>query len=97
MNGELRIQSAGWESDLIEDAFGTNSVISLLGAADISDPIGIVNKVYDVSDTDLRVPKNEPSKQHPEDKTGMAHTAGDYNLRFHIEELKSYPAGTSVR
>jgi LGFP repeat len=92
-DGNIRVHSAGWERDAMDLVFGRGIIIALPFLADNNDPIGIVNKVYPVSSPNLLVPKDELSMPHPEEPN----TAGDYNLRFHIEELERYPVGMSVR
>lgn len=77
------MHAAGRESDAIDLVFGRGIIIATLFLANNNDPIGIINKVYSVSNSDLMIPKDITSIAHPE----SSNTAGDYKLRFHIKEL----------
>jgi hypothetical protein len=94
-SGILQVHTSGWESDGADDVFGANLLVgALAGLVDNNQPIGVINKVYSISDPSLIGPHNELSQIHQERRPD---TNEDYILTFHIDELARYPQGSSVR
>jgi hypothetical protein len=83
-NGNVRIHTTGWETDEIDEHFGFIPVPQDL---DDNEPIGIIDRVYPVSDPNTYIPKDPRSTPDPE---GGPETDSDFILRFHIDEIASY-------
>lgn len=85
----LTLRTTGWASGHIDDYFGRR-----LHPPDVdqNDPIGVVEASFLGSDR----PTFGAGKAYDIKSTGINSTEGDFNLRFHIEEVKSYPVGTAI-
>jgi hypothetical protein len=90
-NGNIRIHTTGWETDEIDEWFG----FPIPSPPDLDDnePIGIIDRVYPVSDPNTFGPKDPKSTPDPEGPE----TNEDFTLRFHIDQIANYPPGTNIQ
>lgn len=95
-NGQLKIQTSGWESDPIDDCFG-KSITRLLydycfGPGSDNDNIGLIQNYYDKSINFGIGPHAADSIRNP--REGDIDTTRDFNLRYRIEQVSVTPPTT---
>jgi hypothetical protein len=99
-SGALRIQTTGWEGDAVDDVFGIRDDFSEGDAArvlgnllDDSDPLGFVRDTFSATDNFGIGPHNSRSRRLSGE---FPETAGDFNLRYRVREVRRFPPGTSL-
>lgn len=95
-NGQLKIQTSGWESDPIDDCFGKSITRLLydycLGPGSDNDNIGLIQNYYDKSINFGIGPHAADSIRNP--REGDIDTTRDFNLRYRIEQVSVTPPTT---
>jgi hypothetical protein len=96
----VRIQTTGWESNSIDRRFGARPngvrdlrIADIGGLLNNNAPLGVVAKAYSAAEKFGIGVHDDLSERNPL-ATTSAKTNGDFNLRYHIEQIAVYPAGT---
>jgi hypothetical protein len=93
----VTLRTTGWEADRIDNHFGIKKPdLADWTAVDQNDWLGFIYVSFSGAGNNpfgIGIPHDVKSKPMG-NKISRIRTDGDFNLRFHIEEVKSYPKGS---
>lgn len=91
------LRSTGWESNRQDDHFGIDNRPNPadVNIGDDNDRLGVLDVTFSNGQNFGIGAHDDKSKRNP-DPEADRDTNGDFNLRYRIEEVKKYPAGTAT-